>query len=141
MNRTLRRLLLSATLWLGTAAAALAQNQAVVPPNVAATPIVSTSLEGSHVLKASKGNLYSLYVYNAGSAAFLMTFNATSLPANGAVTPIQCIPVAAANYQYINFAPTPPEYYSTGIVAAISTGANCLTLTVGSGAFFHAVVQ
>lgn len=122
------------------ASPAFAQTNCVVPPNAAATPIVSASAEGSHVLKASKGCLISLYVYNSGAAAFLMVFNSTTVPNDGAVTPIQCVPVASASYQYINFAPQPPEYYSTGISTAIST-TGCFTKTVGSGAFFHALVQ
>lgn len=120
---------------------ALAQTNCVVPPNAAGTPVFSTALEGSHVLKAAPGCLISAYVYNAGAAAFFMVFNSKTLPVNGAVAPYECVPVSAASYQFINFAPQPPEFYSLGITAAISTGANCLTLTVGSGAWFHALVQ
>jgi hypothetical protein len=127
-------------LYLGLASAALAQQNVQVPPNAPATPVVSAAVEGSHVLKASPGALLSLYVYNSGAAAFLMVFNSTTVPADGAVTPIECIPVGAASYQYLNFAPQPPEWYSTGISAAIST-TGCFTKTVGSGAFFHALVQ
>lgn len=134
------RLVAALLLYLGLASAALAQTQCVVPANAAATPIVSAAAEGSHVLKASPGCLISAYVYNSGAAAFLMIFNSTTVPADGAVTPIQCVPVASASYQFINFAPQPPEYYSTGISAAIST-TGCFTKTVGSGAFFHALVQ
>lgn len=123
------------------ASPALAQTNCVVPANASATPVVSAALEGSHILKAAPGCLLAAYVYNAGAAAFLMVFNSKTLPANGAVTPLECVPVASASYQYLNFAPQPPEFYSAGITAAISTGANCFTLTVGSGAFFHALVQ
>ena len=136
----MKKLLLALAL-LGLASPAIAQSQCVVPANAPATSIVSTSLEGSHVLKASPGCLLSGYVYNAGAAAFLMVFNSNTLPSNGAVASIECVPVAAASYQYINFAPQPPEWYSTGITMAISTGADCLHLTVGSGAWFHALVQ
>jgi hypothetical protein len=126
---------------LASIAGASAQTQCVVPPGAPATPSVSAAAEGSRVLKASRGCLLALYAYNSGAAGFLLTFNSATLPANGAVTPINCLPIGAASYQFLNFAPQPPEYYSTGIVAAISTGANCFTLTVGSGAFFHALVQ
>lgn len=136
----MKHLLLALALWAFTSFGALAQTQCVVPANAAATPVVSASAEGSHVLKASSGCLLAAYVYNSGAAAFLMIFNSATVPADGAVTPIQCIPVAAASYQYINFAPQPPEWYSTGISAAIST-TGCFTKTVGSGAFFHALVQ
>jgi hypothetical protein len=129
-------------LLLGLASPALAQSptQCLVPANAGATPVVSASAEGSHVLKASPGCLLATYVYNSGAAAFLMVFNSKTVPADGAVTPIECIPVASASYQFINFAPLPPEWFSTGISVAIST-TGCFTKTVGSGAFFHALVQ
>lgn len=121
-------------------APAQAQQNVVVPPNFPATPIVSAAAEGSHILKASPGALLSLYVTNPGAAGYLMVFNSTTVPADGAVTPIHCVQVAAASYQYLNFAPQPPEWYSTGISAAVST-TGCFTKTVSSGAFFHAFVQ
>lgn len=122
------------------ASSAWAQTNCVVPATNAATPVVSAAAEGSHVLKASSGCLISVYVYNSGAAAFLMIFNSTTVPGDGAVTPIECVPVASASYQFINLAPLPPEWFSTGISAAIST-TGCFTKTVGSGAFFHAIVQ
>lgn len=135
----MKRLLLSAALCLW-ASCAFAQTQCVVPAGAPATPVISAAAEGSHILKASPGCLLATYVYNSGAAAFLMIFNSKTVPADGAVTPIECVPVASASYQFINFAPLPPEWFSTGISAAIST-TGCFTKTVGSGAFFHALVQ
>ena len=138
----MRKLAIGLGLLLGLTSAALAQSptQCVVPATAGATPVVSASAEGSHVLKASPGCLLGAYVYNSGAAAFLMVFNSKTVPADGAVTPVECIPVASASYQFVNFAPLPPEWFSTGISAAIST-TGCFTKTVGSGAFFHALVQ
>lgn len=130
-------LTLAFSLWAGCA---LAQSQCVVPPQAPATPINSGAAEGSHVLKAAPGCLLSVYVYNSGAAAFLMLFNSTTVPADGAVTPVECVPVGSASYQFINFAPQPSEWFSVGVAAAIST-TGCFTKTVGSGAFFHALVQ
>lgn len=135
----MKRLLLAALFSL-CASSAWAQSQCVVPAEFAAVPIVSAAAEGSHILKASPGCLLATYVYNSGAAAFLMIFNSKTIPADGAVTPVECVPVAAASYQFINFAPLPPEWFSAGISAAIST-TGCFTKTVGSGAFFHAIVQ
>jgi hypothetical protein len=139
----MKRLLAVFAFWFAWATPLLAAEDitsVLVPPVSPAVPVVSAAAEGSHVLKASPGALLSVYTYNSGAAAFLMVFNATSLPANGAVTPIECVPVGSASYQFLNFAPRPPEWYSTGIVVAVST-TGCFTLTVGSGAFFHAFVQ
>lgn len=136
------RLLAIATIALGLcfAGPAFAQTQCLSPPVTPATPIVSAAAEGSHILKAAPGCLISVYVYNSGAAAFLMIFNSKTVPADGAVTPVECVPVASASYQFINFAPYPAEWFSSGVVAAIST-TGCFTKTVGSGAFFHALVQ
>lgn len=122
--------------------AAQAQSQVQVPPNAPATPVVSASAEGSHVLKAAPGALLAIYVTSpAGAAGFILIFNSTTVPADGTVTPIECIPLTAGpSYAFANFAPQPPEWYSTGISAAYST-TGCFTKTISSGAFFHALVQ
>lgn len=138
----MKRLALSVIALLAMAASANAQSPSncVVPYSAGAAPVVSVAAEGSHVLKAGPGCLLAAYVYNSGAAGFLMVLNSTTVPADGAVTPLECIPVAAASYQFINFAPQPPEYYSTGISIVVST-TGCFTKTVSSGAFFHALVQ
>jgi hypothetical protein len=140
----MKRLLLASFVfwfvWVTPLLAAEDISSVLVPPQSPAIPVVSAAAEGSHVLKASPGALLSVYAYNSGAAGFLMVFNATALPSNGTVTPIECVPIGSSSYVSLNFAPRPPEWYSTGIVAAIST-TGCFTLTAGSGAFFHAFVQ
>lgn len=135
----MKKLLLALALFM-IPSLAMAQTQCIVPAGGPATPVVSASAEGSHVLKASPGCLLSMYVVGGAAAGFIMVFNSTTVPADGAVTPIECVPIAANSYQYINFAPLPPEWFSTGISAAYST-TGCFTKTVSSGAFFHALVQ
>lgn len=137
---------LALLLWLVLAAgAAQAQTQCVVPPGAPATPIIATTAQnttGGFVLKASPGCLLALYVVNSSTAGVLMVFNSATLPGDGAVTPIHCIPIAASSYQYLNFAPQPPEWYSAGIAVAFSTPATtCSTKTIGSTLFIHGLVQ
>jgi hypothetical protein len=108
--------------------------------SIAVTPGASSALEASHVLKSSAGNLYSLYVLTTSASGYLMTFNATSAPSNGAVTPVECIPVNAASYAEIDFSGAPPDRYSTGIVAVFST-TGPFTLTTSATAFFKWRVQ
>lgn len=134
------RIALTLIALLALCGSAFAQANCVVPAGFPGTAVVSASAEGSHVLKASPGCLLSAYVTIGATAGYLMIFNSTTVPADGAVTPIECIPVAASSYVFLNFAPQPPEWYSTGISAAYST-TGCFTKTVGSGAFFHALVQ
>lgn len=135
---------LALALWLVFAAsAAQAQGQCVVPAGVPATPVVGTSVQvatGGLVLKAAPGCLLALYVVNSTSAGYMLVYNAVAVPSNGAVTPIHCIPIAASSYQWINFAPQPPEWYSTGISVAFST-TGCFTQTISAALFIHGIVQ
>lgn len=134
-------LLLALLLW---PQLALAQTACLVPSSFPGIPVVSNVLESNHVLKNSPGCLISAYVVNGASAGFFMVFNAVVAPGDGAIAPntlLECVPVAASSYQYLNFAPQPPEYYSIGIVAVFSTGANCTTKTASATAWFHALVQ
>jgi len=138
----MKKLGLTLLLWLGLGGFAQAQTQCVVPANAAGTAVVSAALEGSHVLKASPGCLLSVYMtIDNTTAGYLMVFNSTTVPSDGAVTPIECIYLSADPGSIgLNFAPQPPVWYSTGIsVAFSSTG--CFTKTVSAHAFFHALVQ
>jgi hypothetical protein len=119
---------------------ALAQTNCTVPPNFPGTPVVSAAAEGSHILKASPGCIISGYVTIGATGGYLMIFNSKTVPADGAVTPQNCVQVAANNSIGLNWAPQPSEWYSLGIVAVFST-TGCFSKTVGSGAFFHALVQ
>lgn len=121
---------------------ALAQTQCLVPAAAPATPVVSSALEASHVLKASPGCLISGYVtIDSTGAGWLMIFNSTTVPADGAVTPQDCIYIPSApNSVGLNWAPLPPEWFSTGIAVAFSS-TGCFTKTVSAHAYFHALVQ
>ena len=114
--------------------------------SIGIAPVVAGSAVSSSVLKASGGNLYGAYA-TCTSACWLMIFNATSLPANGATTAgiasgnlQDCIPVAAGGFVSINYNPGPPEVFSTGITAAISSTA-CGTLTASTVGFIHGSIQ
>lgn len=137
----MKRLLL-ALAFFGFASAAQAQTQCLVPANAAATPVVSTAIEGSHVLKAAPGCLLSIYAtIDSTTVGWLMTFNSTTVPADGAVTPIECIYLTAAPSSLgVGHFPLPPEWYPNGIVAVFSS-TGCFTKTISAHAFFHADVQ
>lgn len=112
-------------------------------PTVGIAPGVAGSAVSSLVLKASGGNLYNIYVTAGATAGWLMVFNATALPANGATTAgnaagnmQDCIAVPANTTQSITYNPGPPEVFSTGITAAFSSTA-CGTLTASATAFIH----
>jgi len=86
----------------------------------AITPGSSSELESAHVLKESGGNLYSVYINTTSVSGYLMTFNATAVPPDGSVTPVEAIPVGASSIGTINFTGGPPDHYSNGIVVVFS---------------------
>jgi hypothetical protein len=96
------------------------------------TPVVSAAAEASHVLKGAAGNLYAAYATNLTSTAgFLVILNATTAPADGAITPLACAPLGASGVTSINYAPGPPGIFSTGITAVVTSAASCFTKTTG----------
>jgi hypothetical protein len=109
-------------------------------PSGGMIPVVSAAAESDHVLKATPGNLYNLRVTTGANAGYVLVFNATAAPADGAgQTPVLCEKIAA------NSTLTPPAlpyalYFSTGIVVSFST-TGCFTKTADATAFFAAQVK
>lgn len=101
--------------------------------------VSSSAAESNKVLKASAGNLYSITITTGASAGYLMIFNATSAPIDGAVTPAYCIPVAASSGTPLKWGDF-PVVFSTGITAVFST-TGCFTKTASATAAFFAQVQ
>jgi hypothetical protein len=79
---------------------------------------LSAAYEASSVSKATAGVLYGLTGYNSGPNQFILLYNTTSVPANGAVAPIAVI------------------YCSTGICWSNSTAATPFTKTLGAADCF-----
>ena len=84
------------------------------------TPVASTALESGHVLKASAGTLYSLVATTTTAAGYLMVFNSTTVPADGAVTPLYAIVVDVGNSVNLT-AQLAGMYFPTGVSVAFST--------------------
>lgn len=98
----------------------------------------SAAAEASNILKASAGNLYSITVTTGGTAGYLMVFNATSAPIDGAVTPAYCAQIPANNTAAFEW--SIPARYATGITAVFSS-TGCFTKTASATAAFFAQVQ
>lgn len=111
----------------------------VTTPTTAATnaivPGASAAVTGAVTAKAAAGNLYRVVVTTGGSAGYLMGFNATTPPADGAVTPSMCRTVAANSTLSVSYADMPARW-STGISFAFST-TGCFTKTVSATAYFE----
>lgn len=105
----------------------------------ARTAVTSTSLEANHVITGAAGSLYSFEVQAdstlSAAAWWIMVYNATSAPGDGAVTPIKCYQMSAgtlgASYAFPN-----PIAFSTGITIGVST-TGCLTKTASA----HAIIS
>lgn len=107
-------------------------------PVTGITPVVSSAAESNRVFKASAGNLYAYQVTTGAAAGYVMIFNATSAPADGAVTPVKCVVVAANSTVGVSI--NPPEAFSTGITAVFST-TGCFTKTASATAMFSGDVK
>lgn len=104
------------------------------------TPIASTALESNHVLKASAGTFYSVTVTTGVTAGYVMVFNATSAPADGAVTPLFVSAAPANSTTSLSMNGSPGATFSTGIVVVFST-TGPLTKTASATAAFTGMVQ
>jgi len=95
--------------------------------NNAATPVAAASLV------VSPGYLGGITVTTGATAGYLMLFDAAAAPADGAVAPARCIPVAATTGVDMNFRAA-PIWFRTGIVAVFSS-TGCFTKTASATAF------
>lgn len=108
----------------------------IAPSSLSVSGITASAnaAAGSNVvLKAGAGNLYSFEVTTGASAGLVYVFNATSLPGNGAITPVKCYAVAANSTFDKSFGP--PLALATGITVGFGTGTNCFSLTASATAF------
>jgi hypothetical protein len=106
-------------------------------------PVVSAAAESSHVLKASPGSLCSVYATNlTATAGFLVVTNTTTAPADGAILPLECVPLPANSNASVNYNPGPPSVFGTGITAVVTSATTCFTKTTGViTAFIKGAVQ
>lgn len=100
----------------------------------AASPALASNL----VVKESAGNLYAFNISAdptlSGAAWWLMIFNATSAPADGAVTPAKCYAFPSGTTSYSASWGIIPLYLGTGITLVVST-TGCFTKTASAHAF------
>jgi hypothetical protein len=57
--------------------------------------------------------------------------NAISAPVDGAITPLDCVPLPPGGVAGINYSPGPPGRYGTGITAVVTSASTCFTKTTG----------
>lgn len=121
------------------------------PPNnsgVATSPAAgassTNSLAANQVVKASPGTLLSFEVQAdstlSAAAWWVMIYNATSAPADGAVTPAKCYAQTTGTTQMGGSFATGGVAFSTGIVIGVST-TGCFTKTASTHAFISGDFQ
>lgn len=102
-------------------------------------PVATTAVAGGQVLKASAANLYGLNVVSGASAGYVLVTNTTTVPADGAVTPLKCYALAANSSLDLNLRAA-PVYFSTGVSVSFST-TGCFTKTASATAFISGDVK
>lgn len=118
----------------------------IVPTTAAAgaiVPVVSTTLESCHVLKASPGSLFNISVTIQAVSGVLQVFNLTAAPSAGAVTPVWS-QVVISNGTFGSgawaWAAGAPLRGSTGLVACFSSATTPFTYTSSATAMISAGV-
>lgn len=112
------------------------------PPTVSAVLLSATTSSTGEADRIVTGahTLLEVEAYNnTGSVLYLMTFDSTTVPANGTVPKFTAVPVAVGDTTAISLDPYGLAY-SDGIVAALSTTPMFLTIagaTAGSISIFY----
>lgn len=112
------------------------------------TPVVAQSLShtvrtpavaGALIVKAGTVYLAGLNVTSGASAGYVMLFDAADVPADGAVAPLRCLPIAANTGLDVNWRGA-PVYLQQGAVVVFST-TGCFTKTASATAFIAGDIQ
>lgn len=112
--------------------------QSVVPPQSTA------SSSSSLILATTTAQLYGFELFSGPTAGLVMVFASATVPANGAVTPVKCYPVAAN--ASVSIAYQPAQIVMTN-GTTIVFGANdgtvnaCFNLTKQAAAFISGEAQ
>lgn len=104
-------------------------------------PVASAALEASHVFKTGPGTLYDLEIATSSVAGYLLLFDATSDPADGAVTPLKCFGLIPTTSTTATLWPAGGIVnFKTGLVAVFSTS-GCFTKAESATAYFSGDVK
>lgn len=99
----------------------------------------NTAVGAGFVLRQGTTNLAGLNVVTGATAGYVMLFDATVVPADGAVTPLRCMPVAANTGIDLNFRGSPLRFDNGLVVVFSSTG--CFSKTASATAYLAGDVQ
>ena len=137
------KLLLSAAL-LALAGPSLAQPTSTAGTGAPANVISTSALAANLVVKTIPGAAYSFEVIAdstlSGAAWWVMFYDATSAPADGAVTPLKCYAIPSGQTTVGGTFATGGINFKTGIVVGVSTN-GCFTKAASTHAFISVDYQ
>lgn len=108
------------------------------------TAVASTAAtSAAMIIKATPGVAFHVHATASTSAqGFLILLNSATIPGDGAVQPIACRAFLGDGEAEVSYNPGPGQEFSTGLVAVVSSAADCFTKTTGAvRAFISALVQ
>lgn len=97
---------------------------------------VAGAVAGSSLNVGSPGYLQGVNVTSGASAGYVLVFDSTTVPADGAVTPARCVPLAANTGIELNWRASPIMFRNGMVVVFSTTG--CFTKTASATAFIAA---
>ena len=116
----------------------LALGLAFLPASaLAATGYTATTAASSALVVKSQGaSLYDVNIVSGAAAGYLLVIDAKAEPADGAVTPALCLPVAANTGIDLNMRAEPVRFVSGVVIVFSTTG--CFVKTASATAFISA---
>ncbi len=87
------------------------------------TPVTTVQNVSNTVFRTSATNVFEVGLTAGTTAGLMMVWDATSVPADGAVTPLVCLPVVASGQ--ISHTYTRAARFATGVAVALSSGTDC----------------
>ncbi|MES3054903.1 hypothetical protein O6V14_04605 [Sphingomonas faeni] len=97
------------------------------------------AVAGGLVIKPGVAIVTGINVTTGAAAGYVMVFDSATIPADGAVTPARCLPVAANTGIDINFRGSPLKFDMGAVVVFSTTG--CYTKTASATAFIAGDIQ
>jgi hypothetical protein len=96
----------------------------------------TTGASSSLVVKSQGASLYDVNIVSGAAAGYVLVIDATAVPADGAVTPALCLPVAANTGIDLNMRAEPVRFVNGVVIVFSTTG--CFAKTASATAFISA---
>lgn len=112
---------------------------APISASAAVGDVVAPTVTSALIAKTVSADLFDINVVSGATAGYVMVFDAKTVPADGAVVPVYCMPLAANTGLQSNFRAEPTAFQNGVVVVFSSTG--CFTKTASATAYIAAYVR